>query len=89
MILFGLPDSISSFGANLGNLSNNIKQAVKNLEVMFNTNLCFDNQVKAFVWSCFLQLNILSKRKSFLSIDLQKVVCSFIYFQLDYYNILT
>ena len=46
VILFGPPNSISSFGANLGSLLNDIKQASRNLGVIFDANLCFDNQVK-------------------------------------------
>lgn len=61
VILFGPPNSISSFGANRpSNASNNMKQAARNRGVIFDTKLCFDTQVK---WSCFFKLNILPKTK--------------------------
>lgn len=46
VILFGPPHSISSIGANVGRLSNNIKQVDENLWVIFDASVCFDYQVK-------------------------------------------
>ena len=63
VILFGPPNSISSSGANLGDLLNNIKQAARNLGAIFDANICFDDKVKNVVRSCFFQFKILSKIK--------------------------
>ena len=87
VILFGSPNSVSSFGANLVNLSMNITQAARNLGVI--SDLCFENQDKNVVKLCFLQLKIISKIRSFLSFaDLQKTIHAFIYSPLDYCNAL-
>lgn len=61
VILFCHPNSISSFGANLSDLSNNILQAARNLGVIVDANFCFDGQVKSVVQSGFLQLKIIAK----------------------------
>ena len=50
VILFVSLNFISSFGTNLGDMSNNIKQAAKDHGIIFDANLCFDYQVKNVVW---------------------------------------
>lgn len=68
-------------------LFKNNMHAAQNLRVIFDGNLCFDQQAKN-VKSCFFQ-RLISKLRSFLSLtDSQKVVHAFIYSWLDYCNAL-
>ena len=87
VILFGPPDSIKLTTSSLGNLSTLVKTHVKNLGVIFNSALKFDNQVNAVVKASFFQLRTIAKIKSFLSPkDLEKVIHAFISSWLDYCN---
>lgn len=45
VILFCPSKSFSYFGVNLGDLSNNVRQAVRRLWVIFDASLCFDDEV--------------------------------------------
>lgn len=84
VILFCPSKSFSYFGVNLGCLSNNVRQAVRGLWVIFDASLCFDD-----AQSCFLQLKLISKIRSFLSTaDLQQVKHAFIHSWLDCCNTL-
>ena len=87
ILLFGPPNSIPAFQSQLGNLSNNIKGAARNLGVMFDSSLSFNQQVTKVVQSCFFQLRNIAKIKSFISFsDLEKVIHAFITSRLDYCN---
>ncbi len=62
--LVSTPNTLSSLGANFGNLPDNITQAARDLGVILNANLCFDIQVKN-VRLCFFHLMIIFKIRLF------------------------
>ena len=61
----------------------------KNLGVLFDGVLSFDDQINKVVTSCFITLRLLSRIKYFLTPDqLNTLVCSLIFTQVDYCNAL-
>ncbi len=72
---------------NLGGLSSAVKQWVKNLGVVFDESLKFDRQINYVMKSCFFQLSLLSKVKTFILFkNFEKVIHAFISSRLDYCN---
>ncbi|KAF7661531.1 hypothetical protein LDENG_00259890 [Lucifuga dentata] len=66
-----------------------VKQEARNLGVVFDLCLYFNAQVTKVVWTCFLQVRLISKVRPFLSFsDLEKVIHTFITSRLDYCNTL-
>ncbi len=64
-----------------------IQDRVKNLGVIFDSSLKFDNQINTVVRNCFFYLRAIAKLKSFLSTnDLENVFHAFIFSRLDYCN---
>lgn len=62
-------------------------ESAKNLGVILDTALSFDNQINKVVKSCFMLIRKLSSIKQFLSsTQLQMLVCTNIFSQLDYCN---
>ena len=89
IILFGTSTSVTQISTRLGTLSPLVKPTVKNLGVMFDSDLTFKPQVRAVVQSCFFQLRTIAKIKSFLShSNLQTVILMFIFSRLDNCNAL-
>ena len=80
---------ITNLSSSLGTLSNNVQKEAWNLGVIFDSELSFDTRVTKVVQSCFAQLRLLTKIRSFLSsADLEKVNHAFISTRLDYCNTL-
>lgn len=87
LILFGPTTAISKTTGSLGALATLIQPKVRNLGVIFDSDLRFDAQVSAVVGSCFYQLRLITSIKPFLFIrDLQRVIISLILSRLDYCN---
>lgn len=64
-----------------------IKNTVRNLGVIIDSSLSFDNQIKSVVKSSFYQFRLISRLKPFLNTkDLQVIVHAFITSRLDYCN---
>ena len=63
--LFGPLHSISSFCANLCDLSNHVTQAGRNLGIKFDANLCFDNHVKISIIRSFFPYFFFADRQRF------------------------
>lgn len=71
----------------LSSLSSNVHDCVKNLGVIFDSNLSFDKQISAVVKCSFFQLRSIAKRKTMLSKNnLETVIHAFITSKLDYSN---
>lgn len=85
IILFG-PSNFSTIPkVNFGGLSSCVKPWVRNLGVVFDETLKFERQINLVVKSCFFQLRLLSKEKTFLSFkNFEKVIHVFISSRLDY-----
>ena len=63
--------------------------SAKDLGVIIDTELAFDNQINKIVKSCFMMIRKLSSIKQFLSMmQLKSLVCTKIFSQLDYCNLL-
>ncbi len=90
VILFGSPHLVNALSSSLGPLQANIRTHVKNLGVVFDSELKFDKQIKNSVLSAsFFQLRGLRKLKSLLSFgDLETVIHVFISTRLYYRNAL-
>ena len=87
IILFGSTTAVANIKAGLGSLSLLVKPQVRNLGVLFDSDLRFNKQVSAVVSSCFYQLRTISKIKSFLSSQhLQRVIIMLIFSRIDYCN---
>ena len=61
--MFATLNSFSQIVCNLGALSHNFMPTARNLGVLFDSGLCFDDQVKKVVQSCFFQFTLISKTK--------------------------
>ncbi len=80
IIFFGQTEYLASVNANLGPLAVYNKVVVKNLGVWFDRELKFDKQINNVVKSCFFNLRLLVKVKTFLSAnDLEKLINAFIF----------
>lgn len=89
VILFGPPKQTELLRGNLDPLIPFTKTQVKNLGVLFDTELKFDKQINAVVKWSFFQFITVSKFKSFLmESDFEKVIHAFISNRLDYCNAL-
>ncbi len=89
VILFGSPHLVNTLSSSLGPLQANIRTHVKNLGVIFDSELKFDKQIHSVVSASFFQLGGLRKLKSLLSFgDLETVIHAFISTRLDYCNAL-
>ncbi len=87
--LFGSPHLVNALSSSLGPLQANISTHVKNLAVVFDSELKFDKQINSVVSASFFQLRGLCKLKSLLSFgDLETVIHAFISTRLDYCNAL-
>ncbi len=71
----------------LGPLSSNVRDRVRNLGVVFDPTLSFDKQISTVLKSSFFQLRSIARIKKMLSMkDLQTVIHAFITSRLDYCN---
>ncbi len=87
IIFFGQTEYLASVNVNLGPLAVYNKVVVKNVGVWFDRELKFDKQINNVVKSCFFNLRLLAKVKTFLSAnDLEKLIHAFIFSRLDYCN---
>lgn len=69
-------------------LAPHLKMTVKNLGVLFDTDLRFDKQISSVVESRFLQLRLLRKFQSLLSFDFEISIHAFVSSRLEYSNAL-
>ncbi len=84
VILFGPSKTRNSVA---GNLTPYIKSHVKNLVVIFDSELCLEKQISSVIKNRYYQLRIISRLKSSLSFqDLEIVIHAFITSRLDYCN---
>ena len=90
VIIFGPPSSVTSLSSSLGPLSNNVHSVVRNLGVMLDSSLHFNEQINSVVRRFFFyQLRVIDNLKSILSQnDLEIVIHAFITSRLDNCNIL-
>ena len=89
LLLLGSPTRVARLPNTLGNLATLAKSQVRNLGVMFDSDLSFDNQVGAVVRACFFQLRLISRIKHFVSYhDLHKLILTLVFSKLDYCNAL-
>ncbi len=73
--------------SNIAPLDIIVKNSVRNLGVIIDSTLSFDNQIKSVVKSSFYQLRMISRLKPILSFkDLETVIHAFINLRLDYCN---
>lgn len=87
VILFGPSKTRMSYIGGLGSLAPYVKSQVKNLGVIFDSELCLEKQISSVVKNSYYQLRIISRLKSILSFqDLEKVIHAFITSRLDYCN---
>lgn len=71
----------------IGELSPFCKPVVRDLGVLLDSSLKFDNQINAVVKSALFHLRLLAKVKSFLSCkDLEVLIHTFVFSRLDYCN---
>ncbi len=86
-IIFGPPKFKEMISSNIAPLEIIVKNSVRNLGVIIDSTLSFDNQIKSVVKSCFYQLRMISRLKPILSFkDLETVIHAFITSRLDYCN---
>ncbi len=70
-----------------GYLSQHIKPVARNLGVLFDSNLCFEQHIIKLVQSCFYQLRNIAKIRPILTFrDAETVIHAFISSRLDYCN---
>ncbi len=87
VIVFGPSESSGSRSINLDYLAPFTSSCIKNLGVFWDQGLKFDKQINAVISSCFFQLRLLSKFKSFLSLKtLEIAIHALITTRLDYCN---
>uniref|UniRef100_A0A3B1JMG1 Reverse transcriptase domain-containing protein n=1 Tax=Astyanax mexicanus TaxID=7994 RepID=A0A3B1JMG1_ASTMX len=87
LIIFGTSHLCNNVSNNLDHMSSYVKSSVRNLDVVFDTDLRFAKQINSVVKSSFFQLRNIAKLKPFLSFsDLEKVIHAFISSQIDYCN---
>ncbi len=87
IMVFG-PTAVSSgIVKQLGPLSSNVRDRVRNLGMVFDPTLSFDKQISTVVKSSFFQLRSIARIKKMLSMkDLQTIIHAFITSRLDYCN---
>lgn len=87
IVVFGSPASNIQIKKQLGPLSENSHAYTKNLGVIFDNGLKFDEQINSVVRSSFYHLRSIAKLKAFLTVkDLETVIHAFISSRLDYCN---
>ena len=87
LILFGPAQAVAQITGRLGGLTTLLKPQVRNLGVVFDSDLSFNGQVSAVVRSCFFQLRLITKIKPFLSFqDLYRLIIMLVFSRLDYCN---
>lgn len=87
VIIIGPGTTHNHISPQLGLFSTSITPSCRNLGVIFDSNLNFNQHVKTTVRSCFIQLHRISKIRSFLSPkNLEIVIHAFITSRLDYCN---
>ncbi len=87
IIIFGPPKFKEMISSNIAPLEIIVKNSVRNLGVIIDSTLSFDNQIKSVVKSSFYQLRMISRLKPILSFkDLETVIHAFITSRLDYCN---
>ncbi len=87
VILFGPSKRRNSVAGRLENLTPYIKSHLKNLGVIFHSELRLEKQISSVVKNGYYQLRIISRLKSLLSFqDLEIVIHAFITSRLDYCN---
>ncbi len=89
VILSGSKPQIDKYSAFLGHFQSNNHSYVKNVGVIFDSDLKFDKQINSVVRASFFQLKRLRKLKPFLTFkDLEVIIHAFISSRLDYCNAL-
>ncbi len=87
VIVFGPSENAGSRSIDLDYLAPFTSSCIKNLGVFWDQSLKFDKQINAVISSCFFQLRLLSKMKSFLSVKtLEIAIHALITTRLDYRN---
>ena len=86
IILFGSPSTVDKISTDLGSLAPLVKPQVRNLGVIFDSELKFNKQINSVVKSCFFQLRMISKLKPLLSSSDHNRVIQVIFSRLDYCN---
>ncbi len=87
VIVFGPSENSGSRSIDLDYLAPFTSSCIKNLGVFWDQGLKFDKQINAVISSCFFQLRLLSKIKSFLSLKtLEIAIYALITTRLDYCN---
>ncbi len=87
VIVFGPSENSGSRRIDLDYLAPFTSSCIKNLGVFWDQGLKFDKQINAVISSCFFQLRLLSKMKSFLSLKtLEIAIHALITTRLDYCN---
>ena len=87
VIVFGPSVGKANPNTDYDYLNSYIKPTVKNLGVLFDSSLKFDQHINSVVKSCFSHIKLLSKVKTFLSFnDLKTVTHVFVLSRLDYCN---
>ncbi len=87
VVIFGPPKLAKLLSIHPGPLVTNINTQVRNLGVIFDSELKFDRQVSAVVKGSFYQLSIIAKLKRILSFeDMETVIHAFFSSRLDYCN---
>ncbi len=87
VIVFGPSENAGSRSIDLDYLAPFTSSCIKNLGVFWDQSLKFDKQINAVISSCFFQLRLFSKIKSFLSVKtLEIAIHALITTRLDYCN---
>lgn len=87
VLILGPPKSGNQIALDLGPLASNVNTQVRNLGVIFDSEMKFDKQVNAVVKGSFFQLRGIAKLKGVLSSkDMEAVIHAFITSRLDYCN---
>ncbi len=87
VLVFGPSENSGSRSIDLDYLAPFTSSCIKNLGVFWDQGLKFDKQINAVISSCFFQLRLLSKIKSFLSLKtLEIAIYALITTRLDYCN---
>ncbi len=87
VILFGPSKTRNYVAGNLENLNPYVKYHVKNLGIIFDSEVCLEKQISSVVKNSYYQLRIISRLKSLLYFqDLEIVIHAFITSHLDYCN---
>uniref|UniRef100_A0A3B3SDN5 Reverse transcriptase domain-containing protein n=1 Tax=Paramormyrops kingsleyae TaxID=1676925 RepID=A0A3B3SDN5_9TELE len=87
IIVFGRPGDLSGCVDGLGNLGWYVRPFIRNLGVIFDSDLKFEKQISSVVKASFFQLRLLAKVKPYLpSKAFESAIHAFITTRLDYCN---